>query len=143
MKLSPIKSLPRRFSRKRIVIQFSILLALGLCLRTGWSSQQVRASSSLVSPWLDSDIGSVSAAGSAMNAGAAAAYPDNPVNFNTRTRRTRIDWILYSGNVSVQGAEVPDTRNLNETVCEFIGTSDDLGVRPSDHDPVEATFTLN
>jgi len=79
---------------------------------------------------------------SAMNAGTATAYPDNPVSFNTRTRRTRIDWILYSGNVGVAGAQVPDTRNLSETVCEPIGTSDDLGVRPSDHDPVEATFTI-
>ena len=79
---------------------------------------------------------------SAMNAGTALAYPDNPVSFNTRTRRTRIDWILYSGNVTVLGAQVPDTRNLSEAVCEDIGTSDDLGVRPSDHDPVEATFMI-
>jgi endonuclease/exonuclease/phosphatase family metal-dependent hydrolase len=79
----------------------------------------------------------------ALNAGTAQAYSDNPLGFNTRTRRNRIDWILYSGSVSVTSAKVPDTRNMSQTVCETIGTSDDLGVRPSDHNLIVITFAIN
>jgi len=79
----------------------------------------------------------------AVNAGTAQAYSDNPVSFDTRTRRTRIDWILYSGSLSVKSAQVPDTRNMGQTVCETIGTSDDLGVRPSDHNLIVVTFAVN
>ena len=79
----------------------------------------------------------------ALNAGTAQAYSDNPVSFDTRTRRTRIDWVLYSGSVSVISAQVPDTRNMSQTVCETIGTTDDLGVRPSDHNLIVVTFAVN
>ena len=79
----------------------------------------------------------------ALNAGTAQGYSDNPPGFNTRTRRNRIDWILYSGSVSVTSAKVPDTRNMSQTVCETIGTSDDLGVRPSDHNLIVITFAVN
>ncbi|MGH9822091.1 MAG: endonuclease/exonuclease/phosphatase family protein [Blastocatellia bacterium] len=79
----------------------------------------------------------------AVNAGTAQGYSDNPASFDTRTRRTRIDWVLYSGSVSVKSAQIPDTRNMSGTVCEDIGTTDDLGVRPSDHNPIVVTFTIN
>jgi endonuclease/exonuclease/phosphatase family metal-dependent hydrolase len=79
----------------------------------------------------------------AVNAGTAQAYPDNPASFDTRTRRTRIDWILYSGSVTVKSAQIPDTRIMGQTVCETIGTNDDLGVRPSDHNLIVVTFAIN
>ena len=82
----------------------------------------------------------------AMNAGAAVAYPDNPVYMHTRTRRGRIDYIWYSlsaGNLVLQGTQIPDTRNLSQTnVSVILGTLDDKGVRPSDHNPMIANFTI-
>ncbi len=82
----------------------------------------------------------------AMNAGAAVAYPDNPVYMHTRTRRGRIDYVYYSlssPSLLLQGTQVPDTRNLSQTnVSVFLGTLDDKGVRPSDHNPVIATFSI-
>jgi endonuclease/exonuclease/phosphatase family metal-dependent hydrolase len=82
----------------------------------------------------------------AVNAGTAAAYPDNPVWANTRTRRWRIDYILYSADAStftVRDSNIPDTRDLSNTkVVEFLGTSDDKGVRPSDHNMVVSDFDI-
>jgi endonuclease/exonuclease/phosphatase family metal-dependent hydrolase len=74
----------------------------------------------------------------AVNAGSATAYPDNPVNAtDTRTRRARIDYVFYSGSgVSVVNAKVPDIRDLSRTPSEYLGTLDDRGVRPSDHNMV-------
>jgi endonuclease/exonuclease/phosphatase family metal-dependent hydrolase len=71
----------------------------------------------------------------AVNTGNATAYPDNPVNAtDTRTRRARIDYVFYSGSgVSLIYAKVPDIRDLNRAPSEYIGTADDRGVRPSDH----------
>ena len=71
-------------------------------------------------------------------ASAASAYPpDNPVDLLTRTHRTRIDYVLYSSaaeQIVVESADVPDTRDLTNTaVRKLLGTSDDKGVRPSDH----------
>src|SRR6185503_19511875 len=75
----------------------------------------------------------------AMNAGAAVAYPDNPVYMHTRTRRGRIDYVYYSlssASIALQGTQVADTRNLSQTnVSVVLGTLDDKGVRPSDHNP--------
>ena len=80
--------------------------------------------------------------------GVATGYPDNPPSTNTRTRKSRIDHILSSksaSGVSVTGAEVPDQRapNTASKVVVKIGTTDDDGVRPSDHNFVEVTFAVN
>jgi PKD repeat protein len=84
----------------------------------------------------------------AVGKGVATAYPDNPPSTNTRTRRSRIDHIFSSksaSGVSVTGAEVPDQRapNTASKVVVKIGTTDDDGVRPSDHNFIEVTFELN
>lgn len=82
----------------------------------------------------------------ALNAGAAFAYPDNPVWLNTRTRRWRIDFVLYSGSASELAARkgtIPDTRDLSNTnVINKLGTLDDKGVRPSDHNMVVTDFEV-
>jgi endonuclease/exonuclease/phosphatase family metal-dependent hydrolase len=80
----------------------------------------------------------------AMNAGTATAYPDNPVKMNTRTRKSRLDYIYFSGaELSVKASQVPDTRDLaNKNVVIRLGTADDKGVRPSDHNIVVTTFIL-
>src|ERR1051325_10942857 len=82
----------------------------------------------------------------ALNLGSALAYPDNPVWLNTRTRRWRIDFILYSSDLSVftaRGSNIPDTRDLSNTnVVTLLGTLDDKGVRPSDHNLVVADFDV-
>jgi len=82
----------------------------------------------------------------AMNVGTAVAYPDNPVFSQTRTRRGRIDYCWFSKNspyLVLTGTQIPDTRNLNQIPVELIGTLDDKGVRPSDHNPMIANFKLN
>ena len=82
----------------------------------------------------------------ALNQGAASAYPDNPVWMNTRTRRWRIDFILYAADVTsltAKSANIPDTRDLSNTnVVMTLGTLDDKGVRPSDHNLVVADFDV-
>jgi len=82
----------------------------------------------------------------AMNAGAAVAYPDNPVNWQTRTRRGRIDYVYQSTaspSLVLQGTQIPDMRNLSQTnVVVILGTLDDKGVRPSDHNAMIATFLI-
>lgn len=80
------------------------------------------------------------------NAGTAVAYPDNPVAWQTRTRRGRIDYVWYStgaANLVLRGTQIPDTRDLNnKNVVIFLGTPDDYGVRPSDHNPMIANFDI-
>ena len=71
----------------------------------------------------------------------AAAYPpDNPADPDTRTHRSRIDYVLYSEwfpDVGVTSGLVPDTRDLADpNVKKLLGTADDKGVRPSDHNPL-------
>ena len=82
----------------------------------------------------------------ALNLGTASAYPDNPVWMNTRTRRWRIDFILYASdmtNLTTKSANIPDTRDLSNTsVVEALGTPDDKGVRPSDHNLVVTDFDV-
>jgi endonuclease/exonuclease/phosphatase family metal-dependent hydrolase len=82
----------------------------------------------------------------AMNAGTASAYPDNPVGVHTRTRRGRIDYVFYSHSspyLALTGTQIPDTRNLSQTnVTVWLGTADDRGVRPSDHNPMIANFII-
>ena len=81
----------------------------------------------------------------AMNAGTAVAYPDNPVQWQTRTRRGRIDyvWVSKNANVIIDSTQIPDVRDLSNTnVVETIGTTDDKGVRPSDHNPMIANIRL-
>jgi endonuclease/exonuclease/phosphatase family metal-dependent hydrolase len=82
----------------------------------------------------------------AMNIGTASAYPDNPVYLHTRTRRGRIDYAWLSkgtGNLVVKNAQIPDVRDLNNTnVVIFLGTADDKGVRPSDHNPTVTNFEI-
>ena len=82
----------------------------------------------------------------ALNQNTASAYPDNPVWMNTRTRRWRIDFILYAADVTAmatRAANIPDTRDLSNTnVVNKLGTPDDLGVRPSDHNLVVTDFDV-
>jgi endonuclease/exonuclease/phosphatase family metal-dependent hydrolase len=77
---------------------------------------------------------------------AAVAYPDNPPG---RTRGARIDYILISpeGGLRVSGCAIPDQRDpARRDVLTRIRTSDDEGVRPSDHNliwcTVERRFAL-
>ena len=84
----------------------------------------------------------------AVSEGTAAAYPDNPVSLYTRTRRSRIDHILYSKGatgVSVTGGGTPDQRapGTGALVTVKIGTADDKGVRPSDHNFTWVSFDIN
>ena len=99
------------------------------------TSESVRMTSAFYDSWVR-----------AMNAGAAVAYPDNPVALQTRTRRGRIDYVYYSTsspNLVLQSTQIPDTRNLSQTnVVVFLGTLDDKGVRPSDHNPMIANFIV-
>lgn len=82
----------------------------------------------------------------ALNQGTARAYPDNPVQMNTRTRRWRIDFIMYAASASTlitRGADIPDIRDLSKTnVAVRLGTTDDKGVRPSDHNLVVSDFEV-
>jgi endonuclease/exonuclease/phosphatase family metal-dependent hydrolase len=82
----------------------------------------------------------------ALSAGSAFAYPDNPVWLNTRTRRWRIDFVLYSADASTfiaRRGEIPDSRDLSNTnVVNRLGTPDDKGVRPSDHNIVITDFEV-
>jgi PKD repeat protein len=82
----------------------------------------------------------------AMNVGTAVAYPDNPVYLHTRTRRGRIDYLWASrgaGNLVIKSTQIPDVRDLNNTnVVITLGTLDDKGVRPSDHNPMIAIFEI-
>ncbi len=82
----------------------------------------------------------------ALNQGTARAYPDNAVWLNTRTRRWRIDFILYAGGADsliTRGSNIPDTRDLSNTnVATRLGTPDDKGVRPSDHNLVVTDFEV-
>jgi endonuclease/exonuclease/phosphatase family metal-dependent hydrolase len=81
----------------------------------------------------------------AVSHSAAVAYSDNPPNLYTRTRKSRIDHVFYSKgatNVSVTAGKVPDTRNLAIAPVIKIGTSDDKGVRPSDHNFMTVDFTV-
>jgi endonuclease/exonuclease/phosphatase family metal-dependent hydrolase len=83
----------------------------------------------------------------AMGAGVATAYPDNPVFMHTRTRRGRIDYVYYSrgsSSLTLRSAQIPDSRDLsNPNVVIYLGTLDDRGVRPSDHNIVVVTFNVN
>ena len=81
----------------------------------------------------------------ALNIGTAVAYPDNPVQWQTRTRRGRIDyvWVSKGSSVVIDSAQIPDSRDLSNTnVVEYLGTLDDKGVRPSDHNSMIANIRL-
>jgi len=81
----------------------------------------------------------------ALSHNTAVAYSDNPPSIYTRTRRSRIDHVFYSKpatNLSVTAGNVPDTRNLAIAPVVLIGTSDDKGVRPSDHNFMTVDFTV-
>ena len=99
------------------------------------TSESVRMTSAYYDSWVR-----------AMNAGTAVSYPDNPVYLHTRTRRGRIDYVWYSVSspyLVLQSTQIPDTRNLSQTnVTVFLGTLDDKGVRPSDHNPMIANFSI-
>jgi endonuclease/exonuclease/phosphatase family metal-dependent hydrolase len=99
------------------------------------TSESIRMTSTYYDSWMR-----------AMNAATAVAYPDNPVGMHTRTRRGRIDYVFYSqgsANLFLQGTQIPDTRDLNnKNVVITIGTLDDKGVRPSDHNPMIAHFEV-
>lgn len=76
--------------------------------------------------------------------GTSQSYPDNPENSNTRTRKNRIDYIFVSkGATTVVNRQsfISDTRDLfNLNVQVLLTTTDDLGVRPSDHNPMYTDF---
>ena len=99
------------------------------------TSESIRMTGSFYDSWMQ-----------AMNIGTAVGYPDNPVYMHTRTRRGRIDYIFYSrgsGSLFLQSTQIPDVRNLSQTnVVIFLGTLDDKGVRPSDHNPTIAIFDV-
>lgn len=99
------------------------------------TSESVRMTSAYYDSWMR-----------AMNAGTAGAYPDNPIGMHTRTRRGRIDYVFYSlsaPHLFLQGTQIPDTRNLSQTnVVITLGTLDDKGVRPSDHNPMIGNFSI-
>jgi endonuclease/exonuclease/phosphatase family metal-dependent hydrolase len=99
------------------------------------TSESIRMTSAYYDSWIG-----------AMNAGTAVGYPDNPVGMHTRTRRGRIDYVYYSlgaGALVLKGTQIPDTRDLSNTnVVVLLGTLDDKGVRPSDHNPMLATFEI-
>jgi endonuclease/exonuclease/phosphatase family metal-dependent hydrolase len=82
-----------------------------------------------------------------MDMGTAVSYPDNPVGMHTRTRRGRIDYVFYASQdatLALRTARIPDSRDLNNpNVVIRLGTADDAGVRPSDHNFVVADFDLN
>jgi endonuclease/exonuclease/phosphatase family metal-dependent hydrolase len=85
--------------------------------------------------------------------GTAVGYFDNPAS-EWRTRRSQLDHILYSTAAAVTLLEtrLPDLRAWTPatTTCSvdpsavkiLLNTSDDLCVRPSDHNLVTATFQL-
>jgi len=78
----------------------------------------------------------------------AVSYPDNAPNFYTRTRRSRIDHVFYSkdaSGVSVTAGNIPDQRapGTAALVVIKIGTTDDNGVRPSDHNFMSVSFNVN
>ena len=81
-----------------------------------------------------------------VHVGAASAYPpDNAADLGTRTLRERIDYIFLSerSGLIVRAAEKPDTRDLaNPNVTRLLGTTDDRGVRPSDHNLFVAAVDL-
>jgi endonuclease/exonuclease/phosphatase family metal-dependent hydrolase/glutamine cyclotransferase len=82
----------------------------------------------------------------AWGGGTASSYPDNPVQWQTRTRRGRIDYVFYSrgaSNLTLRAAQIPDQRDLSRAPAETIGTTDDRGVRPSDHNFMVTTFDLH
>ena len=84
----------------------------------------------------------------AVSEGTASAYADNPVSLDTRTRRSRIDHVLYSKGatgVSVTGGGIPDQRAAGTAglVTVKLGTADDKGVRPSDHNFAWVSFNVN
>jgi len=99
------------------------------------TSEIVRMASSYYDSWVE-----------AMARGTAVGYPDNPVWMHTRTRRGRIDDVFYSRGTSslvLKGTQVPDNRDLNNTnVVVTLGTLDDRGVRPSDHNMMIANFEV-
>jgi len=67
------------------------------------------------------------------------------VQWMTRTRRGRIDylWLSKNANVNIKSTQIPDVRDLNNTnVVIFLGTTDDKGVRPSDHNPMIAILEI-
>jgi endonuclease/exonuclease/phosphatase family metal-dependent hydrolase len=75
----------------------------------------------------------------------ASAYADNPPGKYTRTRKSRIDHVFYSRGttrLSVSSGQVPDTRNLSVKPVVKLGTLDDKGVRPSDHNFMGIVFNL-
>jgi endonuclease/exonuclease/phosphatase family metal-dependent hydrolase len=99
------------------------------------TSEIIRMTSSYYDSWME-----------AMNVGTAVGYPDNPVYMHTRTRRGRIDDVFYSRGTSslvLKGTQVPDSRDLNNpNVVITLGTLDDRGVRPSDHNHMIANFDV-
>lgn len=82
----------------------------------------------------------------ALKTNAAFAYNDNPADWNTRTYRDRIDYVLYSKkpkSLKLEESVIPDLRDLsNRMVRKRLGTADDMGVRPSDHNLLVTTFII-
>ena len=70
----------------------------------------------------------------AVRTGVATSYSDNPPIIEARTRDTRhIDLIFTTPGISVVAGNMPDQRVLTKLPVQLVGTTDDLGVRPGDH----------
>ena len=80
----------------------------------------------------------------ALGTGRATAYPDNPAGPDTHTRANRIDYVLHTAGLSTLQAEIPDQRDWSRTaVAVPVGSTDDLAVRPSDHNFVFAVLSVS
>lgn len=75
--------------------------------------------------------------------GTARAYPANPPHRYTRTRRSRLDYIFTSRDVTTRECAIPDLRDPSKTDVETkLRTQDDAGVRPSDHNLVSCVLAF-
>jgi endonuclease/exonuclease/phosphatase family metal-dependent hydrolase len=76
--------------------------------------------------------------------GTARSYAANPPHRYTRTRGGRLDYIFASRDLLARECQVPDLRDLTNTnVKTFVKTTDDDGVRPSDHNLVSCVVAWN
>src|SRR5207244_12149110 len=62
------------------------------------------------------------------------SHPDTPPFIEALTPNTRhIDLIFTTPGISVVAGNMPDQRVLTKLPVQLVGTTDDLGVRPGDH----------
>ena len=73
--------------------------------------------------------------------GPRTTYPDN---LEGRTRLSRLDYIFGSKSprLRLQNFRVLDTRDMTRRPTLLLGTLDDRGLRPSDHNWVIGTYEV-